>query len=500
MTTFLRFFFLIFFSSFCLESSASAQGQLEFSTRAREAYQKAIALRFDEALVLVGLMKREEPNNYMVFFIENYIESLRVFIGEERADYDRYLKKVEPRLQLIKRADPNSPYYLFTQAQIRLWWALNRFKFNDRLTAFNEFSGAFELLEENQEKFPDFMPNKMSLGVLHTAVGLIPDKYKWSVTILSGLNGTVEQGKKEIEEVVSYAQNNDFIFEQEAVVSYALCMLHLNNQPDAAWSFANDSRLKPTENPLACLTLANIALKSGKNDRAIEILQNRPRGKEFYPLHLLDYMMGLAKLYRGDRDAESYLWTFVMNFKGRHYLKEAYQRLAWSSVIKGDIAAYWQHLEFIRTRGRAEIGGDKNALKEGNAQQLPDPVLLRARLFFDGGYFQKSYDFLQKIDEQKFSAFGFKLEFNYRMGRTLQMLKRPTEALSFFERTLQIGQNTQFYYACGAALQSGLISEQLNNFPKARMAFNTCLRLKPDDYAETLHAKAKAGLARVKDR
>lgn len=312
------------------------------------------------------------------------------------------------------------------------------------------------------------------------------------------MNGTVSQGQKEIEEVIRYAKTNDFVFEQEAIVMYAFLMLHLNNQNESAWSVVNNPKLKPKENLLAAFALANVAMRTGRNDKAIDILQNRPTGAAYFPFLYLDYMLGLAKMYRGDGDADAYLKKFALQFKGRNYIKEAYQRLAWQDLLRGSWKDYKGWMLSAQTMGRADVGGDKNALKEAKLGIAPDPTLLRARLYFDGGYFQKAYDFLKTKNESSFSELSHKLEYYYRMGRITQMLKKSTEAITYYDKAIEIGKETKFYYACNAALQLGLMYEASAQNTKARDYYKLCLALNPDDHADALHAKAKSGLNRVK--
>lgn len=485
-------------SFFLVVQNLQASGRFEFSPLARAAYEKAMALRLTEATAQIAQLRAAEPDNLMVYYVENYVDCLRVFVGEEKSDYDRLLKNEEKRLEILRGGDSGSPYYLFAQAQIRLLWAMNKAKFGDYLSAFNSASTAFEQLEKNQKKFPSFMPNKMSLGVLHAVVGSIPDNYKWGLKLLSGMNGTTEQGQREIEDVIRFAKTNDFAFEQEAVVMYAFLMLHLNNQNESAWLIVNNPKMKPRENLLATFALSNVAMRTGRNDKAIEILQNRPTGSAYYSFLYLDYMLGLAKMYRGDSDADIYLKRFATQFKGRNYIKEAFQRLAWQDLLRGSWKDYKGWMVSAQTMGRADVGGDKNAMKEAKSGAAPDPTLLRARLYFDGGYFQKAFDFLKTKDENSFSDLSQKLEYTYRMGRILQMLKKPNEAIPYYDKTIQNGKSTKYYFACNSALQLGLIYEAHGQKAKAQEFYKYCLALNPDDHADALHAKAKAGLSRIK--
>ncbi len=475
-----------------------AAGKFELSPKLHTAYNQALSLRFEEAITAIDALKISEPNNMMVFFVENYIDCLKVFVNEEEPELRRLEVNKDKRLALLKKGDPKSPYYRYTQAQVRLMWAMARLKFNEYLTAVREVSAAFSDLEENQRLFPHFMPNKQALGVLHSLAGNIPDNYKTVVKFVSGLNGTLTQGQAELEEVIQYAQKSDYAFEQEALVMYALMMLHLNNQPQHAWKVINNGRLKVQENPIACLAMANIATKTGHNDRAIELLENRPVGSMYHPCWFSDYNLGLAKLFRGDADAPKHFQTFLNHFKGKNYVKEAYRKLAWNALLNNDLNNYKSYIEKCKTHGATIIGEDQSAQKEAKSGIVPDITILRGRLFFDGGYYSKALSTFNQKKIEDFPTDALRLEYLYRLGRVYQMTGRRQEAVDAFFKTIQDGRNKPFYYACNAALQMGILYEEGAQTAEARKYYQICLDLSPSEYADGLHMKAKAGLNRLK--
>jgi tetratricopeptide (TPR) repeat protein len=473
-------------------------GEFNYSPLAKTAYENVMSLRFEEAYLQIAQLKREEPNNLVAYHIENYIDFFRIYISESKTEFNRLKKNKEARLKLIEQGDPNSPYFLFIQADIRLHWALARLKFEEYLTAFREVSKAFKLLEKNKEKFPDFMPNLKDLGILHAAVGTIPDNYKWGVKFLSGMEGTIEQGQGEIEEVLAYAKSNEFLFTNETTVLYAFLMLHLNNNDKAAWSALQSGDLEPEKNPLHTFIMANIAMRAGKNDEAIQLLTNRPRGEEFFDFPYLDFMLGSAKLRRADRDASFYFKKFLARFKGRNFIKEAYQKLAWQELINGNTSAYQKYMKTCLEKGSTVAGEDKNAEKEAKSGIIPDPILVKARLLFDGAYYQKAYDLVKDESSSSFSNKAHQLEFTYRKGRILHGLKEHDGAIKAYQETIKEGRNEGYFFACNSALQIGLIYEEQGQKNKAIQYFKECLKIKPDEYKTGLHHKAKAGLERLK--
>ena len=494
----MRIPFFLFLSFLFFYTPSIQASHFEFTPAAKAAYQKALHLRFTEARQMVAQIKIDDPENLIVYQIENYIDFFTVFLNENKKEFKELEKNKNFRLEQLSRGDKESPYYLYTQAEVKLQWALVRLKFEEYFTAFNEVRSAYKLLNKNLKKFPDFKASKKSLGILHALIGTVPDQYKWGIKLLGGMSGTIDQGRKEIEEVLEYAKHNDFIFEEETLVMYALLMLNLNNEKEAAWGLLSNSRLNPKGNPLACFVLANVAVHTGRNDEAIRLLESRPQGPSFHPFPYLDYMLGLSKLYRLDADAGIYFQRYLVNFRGRNYIKEAYQKMAWLSLISGDQKSYRNLIANCEDKGAAVIGGDKNAEKEARTAAMPHPDLLRARLLYDGGYYDRAYLLLQKISKSDFPAKRSRLEYTYRLGRITHAQNKRKDALKHYQETIEQGRSESYYFACNAALQMGLLFEEEEDTRRAEIYYKMALGMRPDEYRNSLHQKAKAGLNRLK--
>lgn len=483
-----------------LVSSATgirAEGYFDFNTSSQQIYKKIFELRLNEAQSLIARMKLREPDNLIAYHLENYVDFFTIYVSEDEQAYDRVKANRDRRLEKVSEGDSTSPYYLYVQAEIRLHWALLKFRFEEYLSAFSDINRAHKLLLRNQERFPDFLGNKKDLGILHAAVGTVPDSYRWAVELLSSLEGTVEQGKGEVEEVLDRARTEYFPFRQETQVLYAFLLLHLDGRPDEAWSALEDADLRPAETPLHAFVLANVAMRTGHNDDAIRWMEAAPRGSAFYPFPYLDYMLGVAKVRKLDASGKRHLTTFLGNTRGRHYIKEAYQKLAWIELLSGRPQGYRDYMNLLLRRGTDAAGGDRNAEREAEQDEAPPIVLLKARLLYDGGYYSRALSILRAEGEDQFSRFEHRLEYIYRAGRILHGQKAYDEALTQYDRTIGMGRDNEAFFACNAALQAGLIEEKRGRNAKAIAYFRTCLQLRPTDYRTGLHQQAKAGLSRL---
>jgi tetratricopeptide (TPR) repeat protein len=483
-----------------LTENLLAQKYFTWTDELKTAYAQTTSLRFKAAEKSLQQVADSDPDNLLRLHVENYLDFFKVYINEEKSEFELLEKNKDRRLSEIeKNGDKNSPYYLYLQADIRLQWALARLKFEEYATAFFETNKAYKLLSENVKKFPDFLPNKKDLGILHAMVGTIPDNYKWAIDWFSSLEGTIDEGKGELEEVIEFAKNHDFIYEEEIYVYYAYLMLHLDNDSEAAWRIINTANLSPKKNPMACFLKANVAMRTDRGDEAISILENRPLGAEFHPFPYLDYMLGIAKLQRLDEDACVYLLRFIEHYHGRNFIKDAYQKLAWSHLILGKKDAYHSYMELCITRGNTVVGSDQSAMNEATKGEIPSIELLKARLLFDGGRFDKAYALLKDKQSSDFFSQKNRLEYNYRLGRILQKLGRPEEALSYYHKTIEMGSKEPWYFACRSALEQGIIYEEMGQKAMAQKAYSNCLDISPEDHKTGLHQQAKAGLRRIKN-
>jgi tetratricopeptide (TPR) repeat protein len=311
------------------------------------------------------------------------------------------------------------------------------------------------------------------------------------------MKGTTAQGLQELEEVLEYARTHDFIFEEEAFLAYAFLRAYLNNQVDNSWKTLQSSSLKPRENPLAAYAMALVAMRAGKNEEAITLLREAPQ--QHYPFWQREYLLGVAKLRRLDSDAWQHLNTFLQNYQGENGVKEGYQKMAWYYAIQNNNQGYLEQMQLVQKRGEDQTEPDKVALREARMGEIPDQTLLKARLLFDGGYYQRAYDLLKNVGIQYESNTRLHLEYQYRLGRIYHKMGRTTEAIRAYQQTIEKGEKAPWYFACNAALQLGLLYEEKHELQNAERAFRRCLGIKPEEYSGSLHGQAKAGLGRIKN-
>lgn len=462
-----------------------------FTPQAKAIYNRIMKVELDGAQSDLDQFRKRYPTNLAAEHMESYLDFFRLYLNGDEAIDERLSARFDRRIDALEDGEENSPYYRYVLAEARLHRSLIHLRFERNLSAFRELNKAHKLLRDNAKMFPDFLPTYKDLGLLHAAVGSIPSQYKWGVELFSSLSGTIAEGREEIARALS-DRNNPFLLETQ--VLSAFLELHLAGEPEAAFKQINSLGLTPKTNALHCFVLANLAMRSGRNDLGLRTLENQPRGGAAEDFPYLDFMLGLAKLRTLDPSARLYFQSFNVRYAGRHFKEEARQKIAWAYLLDGNEAGYHKAMSGIG--GGSPAGGDQNAAIEAARQRAPQPDLVRARLLFDGDYCTRARARLEKIDVSILNE-NERLEYYYRTGRVLDGLEDYDGALSFYLQTVQTGRENPAFYACKSALQAGLIEEKRGNKALARKYFSDCLNISPAEYKTGLHILAKSGLNRV---
>lgn len=472
----------------------------DLNENCREAYTHIINLDFEKGQALINKEKSANPNNDISLYLENYIDFLTIVIGEDEAEFEKRKRNKSRRLDVLEDGDKNSPYYRFILAEVNLQWAFSRLRFGEYLTAAREINKAYKLLEENQEEFPDFTLNNKGLGLLHVLIGTIPDNYKWAVNIF-GIDGSINVGVNELTTLLRQTTQKEDLAHLQPELVFLLTFIELNFVKDDEEIEKLYQLMEQGESnsALVIFSKASVLMRTNRNDEAIKELRRYVDTDKGFHFYYLDFLLGEAKLRRLDGDSHLHMIGYLKRFKGNSYKKSAYQKLAWHYLLKGDEQSYHANISRAITMGTDVLDEDKQAQKEAESKKAPNVTLLKARLLFDGGYYQKALDILQAPNvSQQLKTEEEKVELTYRLGRIYHKQGQLDKAIASYEKTIEQGAELRAYFAANASLQLGLIYEQKKNYEKATYYFKRCSNFKNEEYRNSINQKAKAELARLK--
>lgn len=471
----------------------------EFDKKLEQAYNLILTLHFSEAEKILQQAKIEKPGNDLNLLYFNYIDFLKAFISEDRTLFEKLKSNSSLRLSHIEKDKNNlsSPFHQYIEAEILIQQALVRIKFGENIHSANEIRKAYKLIEKNETQFPSFILNKKISGILNAIVGSIPEKYQWLIKY-AGMEGSISKGIDELQDLYIKVDNTSFKCYQHEILFYVGFIYSVFSPVNDYNPLINQMKPLISSSPLIAYVYSNVMMKRGKNDEAIDALNLSIRNMTSYPFNFLYYKRGLARLRKTDLSSEADFNYFLSHLKGENNVKSTYQKLAWIELLKGDTTGYSQNMKLCSEKGNLLIDEDKSAHDEAVNNRITNIILLKSRLYFDGGYYKEALSEITGKDIKDFPSYGDKLEVTYRLARIMQMTGSIDKAISYYETTIKNGASSRYHYAANSALMLGLIYEEKKHFDKAKTYFQKCLTFEYDQYKNSIEQKAKAGLDRIK--
>ncbi|MEA3504970.1 MAG: hypothetical protein U9R32_07215 [Bacteroidota bacterium] len=477
------------------------KAQLQFNENCREIYSLISDFQFKKAQQLIDEERNSHPDNAIAFYLEDFADFLKVFVSEDKIALNIALENLDLRMEKIKECDADSPYYLYCRGEMYLHWAFTRMKFDQNVKAVWDLNKAYRLFEKNEKKYPGFTPNKITLGLLHALIGTIPDKYTWVAEILS-YNGTIAEGRKEILSAIYDAEQREEYQHLKTTAIFILSFIDMNLLKEIPEEterlFYNEfSERKVLGKPLMLFVYSDFFAKEKKNEKVLNVLKQYRPQKQEYPFYFLVYLRGLANLNKLNlKDAREDFKEYVSDFEGRHYIKSAYQKIAWSYLLEGDTINYYRFIRKVRDNGFCLIDADKQAKNEFDNKKQPITFLLKSRLLFDGGYFLRALETLENGADYCYTD-NCTTEMYYRKARIFDELDEAEEAVYWYKKTLDTEGDLSRFFVPNAALKIGQIYERSDQIIKARYYYQKCLDMDGFDYEFSIHNKAKAGMNRT---
>jgi predicted negative regulator of RcsB-dependent stress response len=474
--------------------------QVRVDSLCQKAYGEIMALRFVPANRLLKAEKQRYPDNVYVDYLENYRDFLKVFITEDQSLFDRLDNAFDARYDRIKALPDSSRYKNLLLGNMNLQWAFARLKFGGYFTAAWEINRAYRLISDNTEKFPRFVPNGIAFGVLNVMIGLVPDKYRWMLKIIS-MNGTVEKGKAELYRVLEESSQNRVYAYLYPEALFYLGFIELNFSPNrkAPEKLLHYLYQVDPANLLTDFLKADMAIRFGKNDQALHLLKQAPQDSDYLPFYYLNFLKGDCYLRKLETDsADTEYGYFLRHFKGLNYIKDTWRKRAWVALLQNNLRLYHQRMDSVRVYGHTDVGADKAAETEAESGVVPNPVLLKVRLLFDGGYYRQAEGLLT-ADTNFFTTKEDKLERIYRLARIAHRQNHISVAKADYRKTLQRGSDSPKYFAANAALKLGEIYESEDSLKQAQKYYQKVLNLHFNEYVNSIRGKAKEALQRISD-
>ncbi len=437
------------------------------------------------------LKQRYAANNPEFLRIIGYREFLNCILHQSNVNTDLFFSRSDEWIRQLGKIRPASPGQLAASAEMHLYRAVLASQISDYKTSASELLSSYKIVAKSGAGFAASDRNKLS-GILGVIFQQIPQqhlKYLKLVGVrpsgLSGFNG--------LERYYGAALPGT-IERMEGYLMLVTALKEFSKDPAAAWNFVKTEGKPMLDNPLIRYQSSLAALKAGDCESALKLLDEKGLipGKAAIPYW--NYQTGRCLLYKNDLLAVTYLEKFIENPGGDNYRHSAMLMAGWYYLIHGRQDKAVDYFQRIQDLPAPLTVYDKQALAEAATEKMPDAEVLKARLLFDGGYYENCLDLCNGMIRSGKYGGSDEGELIYRVARSEQRLGRNDEAVKNFMEVINRESSIRSYLVPNSALQLGHIYNKSGQYELARKYYKVCVELNKYGLREGLNRQAQAAL------
>lgn len=461
-------------------------------SRLLEPYRALLNFQLNEAREMISDFQPSSPEDIsFTVVLQSLSDIIELTMSDNHTLFDELSNHENAYISRIKSIDNDSDWQTFAEAEIRLHWSYTRFRMGDELGAAIRLFRSWEIIENGIQSNPDFVPYYRTYGVMNILLGALPDKYDWIMKLL-GVEASISEGIDYLEKCVDQPES---IYSSEAY--YILKIMKAFILPGAV-NLTHEKLPKNEIDNYLIIKYLNmlISIKSRNVDLASKYLN------EFlvtdlpirYPV--IYYWMGECYMRKGDYvNAAIFYKSYIQKYEGINLVKDAYYKLSILYFLNDetDLAEKYRDLA-SEIKGKSIMAPDHYAEKQIKSHNWPDKELYKARMAFDGGYYEKAIRYLENHRVSSSDSPDVELEYHYRMARIFHAQEKYQEAIEEYKETVRLSDDIPGYFAPNSTLNLGYIYEIRGNRVKAREYFNKVLDYKRYEYKINLDTQAKVAL------
>lgn len=468
---------------------AFPEDQWKFDPQTQKAYDLALNLKFKEVHELLG-----DPQTPQELYVVSLAEAIELLLEEDGEKYTEYQSLFEKRKD--RKTKLNSPDDLFLQAELAVQWSFVYFKLGHEFDAALNLREAYSITSALRKRYPKYVAIKKTAALLEVIVGSVPEKYNWVLSLLN-IKGSVEAGLKLFEDV----HQSGSPLSLEADLLHALVLCYIIQQPQAALDAIETLQTEYKDQPLILFLGASVAIKDSQGDRALAMLNKLQQPQTSSRLNYADYLLGEVYLFKAEYlNSVSAYRAFLANYKGQNNIKDASYKIGICYWLNGNSNDAFSTFKQARNIGKEVTEGDKYAARSLAEDELPHPLLTKARYSTDGGYYDKARTILDSIKPADIPTVRDQVEFYYRKARLEHKLNQLERASSNYKKVIELNGSSPWYFAPNACLQLGYILMLGSDNVAAEEYFEMALSYKKHEYKNSIDTKARSALDQIKRR
>jgi len=469
-----------------------ANAKTEFSPKLAQSYEFLYKLKLDSAQILIRRNEQSEPDNEVNKFMYSYVEFIRILLSEDNLVYSQWQNRFNLRINAFKAIADASPYKQYLLGEMYIKSSILKFKFGDQVGALIDFKKGYSFLASNEKDFPNFPYHKKTLGFIHIVLSYIPNKYKW-VLHTFGFGTNFDKGKFQLQA----ALQNEVATKYEAFFLVQWLNIIFDDKTGESLKAMAEFAKQHPDFVVAKWSLIMALKNENRVEEALEISSQMKPNSGFYFSPYFYFVNGQMQLFRGNYEkSTSEMQLFIVHYKGKMLRQSAFYFMYLSDYLQQKPDKLGMYKDSVLNT--PESGSEQDRVAKKVLLENPTPTLeiLKARLYYDGGYFDKSLAAIDRLQPNTIADTRESIEYFYRKARLLEKRNDNTNALKFYQLTIKKQGKGAYYFAPNSYLLMAKIVKD-DNLDLAKNYLKKIDNYDGYEYQPAIEYQAKALLKKL---
>ncbi|MEP7146891.1 MAG: tetratricopeptide repeat protein [bacterium] len=413
-------------------------------------------LKFDDALKKFKDLQSSDPKDLKGFFYESLIYFYTALPGRDNKSFENYLQysgKVIEHAENILDKNENDYDALYYKGLSHSYRSLLMLSLNKSLLqAASDGNDGYRILTSLIERKPDYYDAYMGLGLYKIAIGFVPEKFQWLLSLI-GFNGNIKEG---ISLLKTSLQNGKFTKIDSKIFLSLFSLKEREDNDMQSLDFSKDLVREYPESPVFKIFYSGILLEHGSTEEAIEMAENALKLNSYsFQTDIrksADALLGSAYFRLNNfQKAAEYLAEYMRYVNKEDRYNVYLFTLAVSMELSGDRSMAVEKYKNVRNNFNDE--------RDGEADK-----------------------FFYRLAQDKIRAPLSEFDILMIKGINLRESNKLIEAIAIYEDMISSKKIEQFKSDDDLILfyyNYGLASIYNKNSDKATECFNKCIKLNP---------------------
>ncbi|MEP2025742.1 hypothetical protein [Reichenbachiella sp.] len=461
-----------------------------------DAYHDVLKLKIESGRAKLNQVIPNHAQLGHYHYVKSLADVVEILISEDPKLFKKYEDSEEDNLDGLREMEESDPHYRYYNAEIRIQWAIVKIMFEEDMKAGMSLKTAYNYIEKNIEKHPDFVANYKAYGSLHVLFAVVPESYHWILKFF-GIKGNSILGWDELNKI-----QPDSPYWLETGLIKALIAINILNKEKQTLTLLDELKKSHKDNLIVNYLYNTALVKYAKSEQALPNLRKLLfTSAEYHHIDNVYYKLGDIYMQKQQYPLARYhLSKFLNQYQGTNYIKDTWFKIFLSYWLEGNEKMAEIHWNKAKDSGRTFASADRNANSILEEDNYPNPLLMKARLATDGGYFGLANQALKNIQQGSLADKKDESEYFYRYGRLDDKTGKDQDAIFNYLNAIKKAGKENWYFAPSACLYTGYIYESRKDYKKAEFYYEKAMSYKKHPYKAGIDHKAHAALELIQDK